>query len=48
MTINIGKTLVGGIQQQVVFVGLILKSGTSAGNTDITTCRIYDPSRDCE
>ena len=46
MTINIGKTLVNwNSTTSGVAVGLILKSGTSAGgNTDITTCRIYDPS----
>ena len=46
MTINIGKTLVNwNSTSSGVAVGLILKSGTSAGgNTSITTCRIYDPS----
>ena len=46
MTINVGKTLVGwDSTSSGVAVGLILKSGTSAGsNTSITNCRIYDPS----
>ena len=46
MTINVGKTLVNwNSTSSGVAVGLILKSGTSAGgNTSITTCRIYDPS----
>lgn len=46
MTINVGKTLVGwDSTSDGVAVGLIFKSGTSAGsNTSITTCRIYDPS----
>ena len=46
MTVNVGKTLVGwDSTSDGVAVGLILKSGTSAGsNTSITNCRIYDPS----
>ena len=46
MTVNVGKTLVGwDSTSSGVAVGLILKSGTSAGsNTSITNCRIYDPS----
>ena len=46
MTIDAGKTLVGwDSTSSGVAVGLILKSGTSAGsNTSITNCRIYDPS----
>ena len=46
MTINVGKTLVNwNSTSDGVAVGLILKSGTSAGsNTSITNCRIYDPS----
>ena len=46
MTIDVGKTLVGwDSTSSGVAVGLILKSGTSAGsNTSITNCRIYDPS----
>ena len=46
MTINVGKTLVNwNSTSDGVAVGLILKSGTSAGsNTSITTCRIFDPS----
>ena len=46
MTINVGKTLVNwNSTSSGVAVALILKSGTSAGtNTDITTCRLFDPS----
>lgn len=46
MTINVGKTLVNwNSTSDGVAVGLIFKSGTSAGgNTSISTCRIYDPS----
>jgi hypothetical protein len=46
MTINVGKTLVNwNSTSDGVAVGLIFKSGTSAGsNTSITDCRIYDPS----
>ena len=46
MTVNVGKTLVNwNSTSSGVAVGLILKSGTSAGsNTSITNCRIYDPS----
>ena len=46
MTVNVGKTLVNwNSTTSGVAVGLILKSGTSAGgNTSISTCRIYDPS----
>ena len=46
MTVNVGKTLVNwNSTTDGVAVGLIFKSGTSAGgNTSITTCRIYDPS----
>ena len=46
MTIDAGKTLVGwDSTSDGVAVGLIFKSGTSAGsNTSITNCRIYDPS----
>jgi hypothetical protein len=46
MTVNVGKTLVNwNSTSDGVAVGLIFKSGTSAGgNTSITTCRIYDPS----
>ena len=46
MTVNVGKTLVNwNSTSNGVAVGLIFKSGTSAGgNTSITTCRIYDPS----
>ena len=46
MTVNVGKTLVNwNSTSDGVAVGLILKSGTSAGgNTSISTCRIYDPS----
>ena len=46
MTINVGKTLVNwNSTSNGVAVALILKSGTSAGtNTDITTCRLFDPS----
>ena len=46
MTVNVGKTLVNwNSTSDGVAVGLILKSGTSAGsNTDISTCRIFDPS----
>ena len=46
MTVNVGKTLVNwNSTSDGVAVGLILKSGTSAGgNTSITTCRIFDPS----
>jgi hypothetical protein len=47
MTINVGKTLVGwDSTTDGVAVGIVLKSGTSAGaNTSISTCRIYDPSK---
>jgi|TARA_R110002096_G_scaffold239512_6_gene431297 hypothetical protein len=46
MTINTGKTLVNWNSTSTgTAVGLILKSGTSAGsNTSITNCRLYDPS----
>ena len=46
MTVNVGKTLVNWNSTSTgVGIGLILKSGTSAGsNTSITNCRIYDPS----
>ena len=46
MTVNVGKTLVSwNSTSDGVSVGLILKSGTSAGvNTSITTCRIFDPT----
>ena len=46
MTVNVGKTLVNwDSTSDGVAVGLILKSGTSAGsNTSISTCRIFDPS----
>tara|TARA_R100001509_G_scaffold298_2_gene251 strand:- start:1229 stop:3580 length:2352 start_codon:yes stop_codon:yes gene_type:complete len=46
MTVNVGKTLVNwNSTSNGVAVGLIFKSGTSAGgNTAISTCRIYDPS----
>ena len=46
MTVNVGKTLVNwNSTSNGVAVGLIFKSGTSAGsNTSITNCRIYDPS----
>ena len=46
MTVNVGKTLVNwNSTSDGVAVGLILKSGTSAGsNTSISTCRIFDPS----
>ena len=46
MTVNVGKTLVNwNSTSSGVAVGLIFKSGTSAGsNTSITNCRIYDPS----
>ena len=46
MTVDVGKTLVNwNSTSDGVAVGLILKSGTSAGsNTSITNCRIYDPS----
>ena len=46
LTVNVGKTLVNwNSTSDGVAVGLILKSGTSAGgNTSITTCRIFDPS----
>ena len=46
MTVNVGKTLVNwNSTSDGVAVGLIFKSGTSAGsNTSITNCRIYDPS----
>ena len=46
MTVDVGKTLVAwNSTSSGVAVGLILKSGTSAGsNTSITNCRIFDPS----
>ena len=46
LTVDVGKTLVNWEStSDGVAVGLILKSGTSAGgNTNITTCRIFDPS----
>ena len=46
LTVDVGKTLVNwDSDSDGVAVGLILKSGTSAGgNTNITTCRIFDPS----
>ena len=46
MTVDVGKTLVNwNSTSDGVAVGLILKSGTSAGsNTSISTCRIFDPS----
>ena len=46
MTVNVGQTLVNwNSTSNGIAVGLILKSGTSAGgNTSISTCRIFDPS----
>ena len=46
LTVDVGKTLVNWEStSDGVAVGLILKSGTSAGgNTNITNCRIFDPS----
>ena len=47
MTVNVSnKTLVNwNASTSGVAVALVLKSGTSAGsNTDISTCRLYDPS----
>ena len=46
MTVNVGQSLVNwNSTSNGIAVGLILKSGTSAGgNTSISTCRIFDPT----
>ena len=47
MTVNVGTALQNwDSESNGVAVALILKSGTSAGgNTSITTCRLFDPTK---